>query len=105
MLVKWLRKAKGVRGQIRCFTDSGNPAYTLGGGIKITINDTEATDPDDYPAVKKDAVPGEVLAITGRGPLVQTGEGQVILTDFAAEGGGADSFMALAGGSVSVILG
>jgi hypothetical protein len=55
--------------------------------------------------IKKDAVPGEVLAITGRGPMVQTGEGLVIVTDFAVEGGRPDSLMALAGASVPVILG
>jgi len=103
--IRWSRKAKGVRGQIRCFTDSGNPAYTFVGGIKVTINDAEVASAEDYPAVKKDGVPGEVLAIAGRGPLVQTGEGQVILTDFAIEGGRPDSLVVLAGGSVPVIMG
>ena len=104
-LIKWSRKAEGVRGQIRCFTDSGSPAYTFLGGVKITINDAEVAHPEDYPTVKKDAVPGEVLAITGKGPLVQTGEGSVILTDFVLEGGSSDNFTALAGGSILVIMG
>jgi len=104
-LIKWERNARGVRGQIRCFTDSGNPAYTFVGGIKISINDAKVAHPEGHPTVKKDAVPGEVLAITGNGPMIQTGEDQVVLTDFALEGKKADSLMALAGGSIPVILG
>jgi methionyl-tRNA formyltransferase len=100
-LIRWSRKAKGVRGQIRCFTGSGNPAYTLLGGVRITINDAEVA--EGY-ASSKDAVPGQVVAITGKGPLVQTGEGHLILTDFAAEGGKVESLVALAGANVPVIL-
>lgn len=101
-LTRWSRKAKGVRGQIRCFTDSGNPAYTLIGGIRIAINDAEVA--EGY-IPYKDAVPGQVVAITGKGPIVRTDEGYLILTDFAVEGGKADSLIALASASVPVILG
>jgi len=100
-LIKWSRKAKGIRGQIRCFTDSGNPAYTFASGIKVSINDAEVAPPESQFPVKKDALPGEVLAITGKGPLIQTGEGQLILTDFSIEGERTYSLMA---GSVPVIL-
>jgi methionyl-tRNA formyltransferase len=110
--IKWERKAKGVRGQIRCFTDSGNPAYTLVGGVKVVINDAEIAHSEGKLssilskslADRKDAAPGEILAITGKGPLVQTGEGQLILTDLAVESGKQESLMALAGGNVRVIL-
>lgn len=101
-LIRWSRKANGVRGQIRCFTNSGTPAYTFVGGVKVTINDAKVVGSEDYPVIKKDAIPGEVLAITGKGPLVQTGEGQLILTDFAAEI--PEKFMALAGGNTPVIM-
>jgi methionyl-tRNA formyltransferase len=100
-LIRWSRKAKGVRGQIRCFTCSGNPAYTLLGGVKISINDAEVA--EGY-TPNEDAVPGQVVAITGKGPLVQTGEGHLILTDFAVDGGKIDSLVALAGANVPVIL-
>jgi methionyl-tRNA formyltransferase len=101
-LIRWSRKAKGVRGQIRCFTGSGNPAYTLLGGVKIAINDAEVA--EGYTS-NEDAAPGQVVAITGQGPLVQTGEGHLVLTDFAAEGGKVDSLIAVAGANVPVILG
>lgn len=104
-LISWSRKAMGVRGQIRCFTDSGNPAYTFIGGAKITVNDAEVALSEVYPMVEKDAVPGKVLAVTGSGPLVQAGEGQIILTDLAADGEKINSLMAMAGGSIPVILG
>jgi len=102
-LIRWSRKAKGIRGQIRCFTDSGNSAYTFAGGIKITINDAEIAPSESQFSIKENAVPGQVLAITGSGPLIQTGEGQLILTDFAIEGERAYSPMT--GGNVLVILG
>ncbi len=104
-LIRWNRKAKGVRGQIRCFTDSGNPAYTFVGGVRLDVNDAEVSHSGDYPVVKKDAVPGEVLAITGKGPLVQTGDGLLILTEFIMEGEKAKSLTTLLGGGIPVILG
>jgi len=97
--IKWERKAKGVRGQIRCFTDSGQPAYTFMGGVKLTINNAEVANSE------KKGAPGEVLAITGEGLLVQTGEGQLILTDFDVEDAKANRLSALTGGGVPVILG
>jgi methionyl-tRNA formyltransferase len=103
-LIRWSRKAKGVRGQIRCFTNSGRPAYTFLGGLKLNINDAEVASPEDSFTFKKGALPGEVLAITGKGPLVQTGEGQIILKDISIEGGKPEALITLAYG-VPVILG
>ncbi|MFC1717499.1 methionyl-tRNA formyltransferase [Candidatus Poribacteria bacterium] len=104
-LIRWKRKAVGVRGQIRCFTDSGNPAYTMIGGVKIDINDAEIAHSNEHILNKENAVSGEVLAINGRGPIIQTGEGRVVLTDFAVEGERAEALMALTGSGVPVILG
>ena len=104
-LIRWSRKAEGVRGQIRCFTDSGNPAYTFAGGVKVSINDAEIAPPENQFPIKGNGVPGEVLAITGNGPLIQAGEEQLILTDFTIDGERAYSLMAMAGGNVPVILG
>ena len=53
----------------------------------------------------EDTVPGQVVAMTGQGPLVQTGEGHLTLTDFAVEGGKGDVLVAMAGANVPVILG
>ena len=50
-------------------------------------------------------MPGEILAITGKGPLVQTGNGVLILTDFAIEGEKTDSLRALVEGGMPVVLG
>ena len=115
-LIKWSRSARCIRGQIRCFTDTGNNAYTFVAGHKLTINDatseasgrsgsSQATNPDDWQKVKKDALPGEVLAITGNGLLVQTGKGFLILTDFAIEGEKIDSLRALVESGMPVVLG
>jgi len=103
-LIRWSRKAKGVRGQIRCFTNSGRPAYTFLGGLKLSINDAEVVSFEYDINFKKDAFPGEILAITGKGPLVQTGEGQIIIKDISIEGAKVENLMPLAYG-VPVILG
>jgi methionyl-tRNA formyltransferase len=103
-LINWSRKANGIRGQIRCFTDSENSAYSFVCGLKISINDAEIAFPESHPKVKQDAIPGEILAITGRGPLVQTGKGMLMLTDFKVDGDRIDSLTSLASG-VPVVLG
>jgi methionyl-tRNA formyltransferase len=104
-LINWSRGATGIRGQIRCFTGTGNNACTFVAGRKLTINDAQIANPDDWRQLKKDATPGEVLAITGKGPLVQTGKGLLILTDFAVEGEKTASLRALAEAGMPVLLG
>jgi methionyl-tRNA formyltransferase len=104
-LLQWSREAKAVRGHIRCFTNTGSPVRTSLGGLKLTVNDAELAGPEDCRGARESAVPGEVLAITGKGPLVQTGEGQVVLTDFAVEENKAANLMPLLGGRTPVILG
>jgi methionyl-tRNA formyltransferase len=104
-LIEWSREAKAIRGHVRCFTNTGSPAHTFVGEIKLTVNDAQVVRPEDCCAAKENAVPGEVLAITGKGPLIQAGAGQVILTDFALEDAKAGDLMALSGGSAPVVLG
>ncbi len=110
-LIKWSRGAKGIRGQIRCFTDTGNNAYTFVAGRKLTINDAQVANSDDWQKVKKDALPGEILAITGKGLVVQTGKGLLILIDYCSEetvlveGEKTDSLRALVEGGMPVVLG
>jgi len=104
-LIQWSREAKAVRGQIRCFTNTPNPARTFLAGATLTVNDAEVVDPEDCCLAREGATPGEVVALTGKGPVVQTGSGQVVLTDFAVDQSAASSFMGLLGGSVPVVLG
>jgi len=104
-LINWSRGARGIRGQIRCFTDTGSNAHTFIAGGKLTINDALIANPDDWQRVKKDAVPGEIIAITGKGPLVQTGKGMLILTDFAIDDEKTDSLRALIKCGMPVVLG
>jgi methionyl-tRNA formyltransferase len=109
-LIRWSREAQGIRGQIRCFTNSGSPAYTFVSGAKLTINDAEVAAAEERVAAHEEAVPGEVLAIIGKGPLVKTGDGQLVLTDFALEGGSAGmrdlpALQILVGGRARVVLG
>jgi hypothetical protein len=61
--------------------------------------------PADWRAVKGDGIPGELLAITGRGPLVQAGEGLLCLTDFALEGEKYNTLQILLEAGIPVILG
>jgi len=104
-LINWSRGAKGIRGQIRCFTDTSANAYTSVAGRRLTINDAQVANPDDWQNVKKDAALGELLAVTGEGLLVQTGKGMLILTDFEVEAERADSLQALAEGGIPMIFG
>ncbi|HUU55351.1 MAG TPA: formyltransferase family protein [Armatimonadota bacterium] len=104
-LIDWSRDAKGIRGQIRCFTDSGNQAHTPIGGARLTINDAEIAAPDDCRGAKENGVHGEVLAITDNGPLVQTGEGQIILTDFAVDDAKLPNLAARSASALPLILG
>ncbi len=50
-------------------------------------------------------MPGEVLAITGKGLLVQTGKGLLILTDFVIEDEKADTLQVLSEAGMPVVLG
>lgn len=98
--INWTRGAKGIRGQIRCFTNTGNNAYTFIAGRKIFVNDAQVAELDHWQkhvlseaeGIKKVetdpcgmSMPGGIVAITGEGPLVQTGKGMLILTDFTIE--------------------
>jgi len=104
-LIDWSRSAAGIRGQIRCFTDTGNQAYTFLAGSKMTVNDAEVAGPGDSPRAHEGAVPGEALAVTGRGLLVQTGDGQLLLTDFSVEGAASDRLTPLCEAGLPVVLG
>jgi methionyl-tRNA formyltransferase len=103
--INWSRSARGIRGQIRCFTDTSRNAYTFVAGRNLTINDAQIANPDDWRKLKKDVAPGEVIALTGKGPLVQTGKGLLILTDFAVEGEKIDRLRALVEVGMPVLLG
>jgi methionyl-tRNA formyltransferase len=102
--IQWSRDARGIRGHIRCFTNTDSPVHTFLGGAKLTISDAEVAGPDECRA-KADAVPGELLAVTGKGLLVQTGEGQVILTNVKLDDARPGALGALSAAGVPVILG
>jgi methionyl-tRNA formyltransferase len=104
-LIRWERKGKGVRGQIRCFTGTGRPAYTYISGMKLDINDSQLPGPSDYPEVRKNALLGEVIAVVKNGLLVQTGEGQIIVTDYSIEGVGTDALFNILQRNVPIVLG
>lgn len=103
--IDWARHAKGIRGQIRCFKDTENNARTSFAGKELIINDAEVANPADWRAVKGDGVPGELLAITGKGPLVQAGKGLLCLTDFALKGEKYNTLQTLLEAGIPVILG
>jgi methionyl-tRNA formyltransferase len=105
-VIDWRRHAKGIRGHIRCLCEANDPVHTFAGGVKMAVRDAEVVEPEQWSAASRGAVPGRVLGVTGRGIVVQTGEGQVILTDYALEEGAKTSgLLALAPGTGPVILG
>jgi hypothetical protein len=69
------------------------------------VNDAEVADPDDCGPARDGATPGEVVALTGRDPVVQTGSGQVVLADFAMDQFAAGNAIGLPGGNARVVLG
>lgn len=104
-VIGWSREAPAIRGHIRCFTNTPKPVHTFVGDAMLTVNDAEVADVRPYGALRGSAVPGEVLAITGKGVLVQAGTGQVLLTDFAVEGSRNGALMMLSAGATPVLLG
>jgi len=104
-LIDWSRDATAIRGHIRCFTSTPSPVHTFVGGATLTVNDAEVADVGLCGALRGSAMPGEVLAIRGKGILVQAGTGQVLLTDFAVEGSRTEALTMLSAGSTPVLLG
>ena len=102
-VIDWSRDAAGIRGHIRCFTGTTRPVHTTMGGVTLTVSDAEVADAEA--AGRGDAKPGEVLAVTGKGVLVQAGTGQVLLTDFAVDGSRTAALTMLSAGRVPVVLG
>jgi methionyl-tRNA formyltransferase len=80
--IDWGRDAKGVRGHIRCLCESSDPARTFVGGAKVEVRDAEIAEAGEWSAAAATAQPGQVLGVLGRGIVVQTGNGQVVLTDY-----------------------
>jgi len=103
-LIRWEKKRKGVRGQIRCFTGTGRPAYTYISGMRLDINDAQLPSPNEYPEFRENALPGEVIAVVNNGLLVQTGEGQIIVTDYSIEGVGTDALFTILQRNVPIVL-
>jgi methionyl-tRNA formyltransferase len=104
-VIDWSREAKAVRGHIRCFTNTAKPIHTSVGGATLTVNDAEVAEAGVGGVPGADAVPGQILAATGKGLLVQAGTGRVLLTDFAVEGSRTTALAVLSGGSAPVVLG
>jgi methionyl-tRNA formyltransferase len=104
--IDWSRNAKGVRGHIRCLCESSDPAHTSAGGVKVEVRDAEIAEAAEWPAAGATAQPGQVLGVLGRGIVVQTGHGQVILTDYTlAEDSKALGVASLAAKAGPVIMG
>jgi len=74
--IDWKKNATQVWNLVRAITRPFSGAWTMVGGYKMHVWKVRVVAPEEELKVKG-ALPGEVLALTGKGFWVQCGEGQV----------------------------
>jgi methionyl-tRNA formyltransferase len=83
--VDWGRPAVEIWNLIRAISRPLQGAWTMLGGRKVRIWKARVLEPGRHVRVEG-AVPGQVLAVTGRGMWVQTGDGQVSIEECEVDG-------------------
>lgn len=78
--IDWTQSATQIWNLVRCLTDPLAGAWTMAGGYKMHVWDTEVVN-SDQELSGQDGLPGQVLAWTGKGLWVQCGEGQLRIED------------------------
>lgn len=78
--IDWKKSAVQVWNLVRAITRPFNGAWTMVGGYKMHVWKVRVVDPPEELKVEG-ALPGEVLALTGKGMWVQCGHGQVQILD------------------------
>ena len=82
--IDWTKSAADIFNLIRAVTRPFSGAWTMVSGKKLSIWKVRVI-PDDAVIQVKDSRPGEVLAVTGKGLLVQCGNGQVEIIESSFE--------------------
>ncbi len=83
--IDWSRKAVEIWNLVRAISRPLQGAWTLVGGRKAHVWKVEVVDPTRELSAGG-AVPGQVLAVTGKGLWVQTGAGQVRIVESEVDG-------------------
>ncbi|MDP2965248.1 MAG: methionyl-tRNA formyltransferase [Pelolinea sp.] len=82
--IKWSKTNTQIWNLTRCITRPFSGAWTLLSGYKLRVWKTRVV-PHEEELPSKDALPGEVLAVTGKGLWVQCGQGQLQILDATYE--------------------
>jgi len=82
--IDWTKTNVEIFNLVRAITKPFNGTWTLVSGEKLNIWKAKVVPADQELAVK-DALPGEVLAVTGKGLWVQCGKGQLQILDATYE--------------------
>jgi len=103
--IDWHKTPTGIRNLVRTFTRPGRGAQARINNDRLRVWEVKV--PERPLSFSKEILPGEVLAVTGEGVLVQTGGGQLLLADTEVGRNGPDLFTYLgrAGGQFRIILG
>ena len=110
--IDWGRPAKEIALHVRTFNHPKELgswtgcAYTHLAGQRVSVWEARAVDGGRW--AKQEADPGEVLALTGEGLLVKTGEGVVLVSDANLEGAverGLASVLDVLGTGLPAVLG
>jgi len=83
--IDWSKPAVDIWNLVRCITKPLKGAWTQVAGQKLHVWKVRVVDPASKLSVAN-AQPGEVLAITGKGIWVQTGNGQVEIVESSFDG-------------------
>lgn len=78
--IDWKKSAREIWNLVRCLTRPLGGAWTMVGGRKMHVWQVRVVEPADELKVRG-ALPGEVLALTGKGFWVQCGQGQLHILD------------------------
>lgn len=78
--IDWNKSALEIWNLVRCLTKPFGGAWTMLGGYQMHVWEVRVVDPEEE-IEANGALPGEVLAFTGKGLWVQCGQGQVHLLD------------------------
>ena len=78
--IDWKKTNTGIFNLVRAVTSPMKGAWTLVGGYKMHVWKAKVVPTKDELPIK-DALPGEVLAVMGKGLWVQCGQGQLQIVD------------------------
>lgn len=78
--INWEQSAIQIWNLVRCLTKPLGGAWTMAAGYKMHVWKVRIVEEDKH-LLTPGAIPGQLLALTGRGAWVQCGEGQVLIEE------------------------